>query len=85
VQGYDSAQLLGIGLRAVNGDINQRPLLIRAMSAAEIDSPRGHVTLSPSHNVVQDFYLRKVENGENKSIGLAAKALADPGRGCAMG
>ena len=85
VQGYDSAQLLGIGLRAVNGDINQRPLLIRAMAAAEIDSPRGHISLSPSHNVVQDFYLRKVENGENKSIGLAAKALADPGRGCAMG
>jgi branched-chain amino acid transport system substrate-binding protein len=85
VQGYDSAQLLGLGLRAVGGDIGQRPLLIRAMAAAEIDSPRGKITLSPSHNVVQDFYLRKVENGENKSIGLAAKALADPGRGCTMG
>ncbi len=85
VQGYDSAQLLGLGLRAVAGDIGQRPLLIRAMAAAEIDSPRGKITLSPSHNVVQDFYLRKVENGENKSIGLAAKSLADPGRGCSMG
>jgi branched-chain amino acid transport system substrate-binding protein len=85
VQGYDSAQLLGIGLRAVNGDMSQRALLVRAMAAAEIDSPRGKITLSPSHNVVQDFYLRKVENGENKAIGLAAKALADPGRGCTMG
>ena len=84
VQGYDSAQLLGLGLRAVGGDIGQRQLLYRAMASAEIDSPRGKITLSPSHNVVQDFYLRKVENGENKSIGLAAKALADPGRGCAM-
>jgi branched-chain amino acid transport system substrate-binding protein len=85
VQGYDSAQLLGLGLRAVGGDIGQRQLLYRAMASAEIDSPRGKITLSPSHNVVQDFYLRKVENGENKSIGLAAKSLADPGRGCAMG
>ena len=85
VQGYDSAQLLGIGLRAVNGDLNQRPLLIRAMAAAEIDSPRGKITLSPSHNVVQDFYLRQVQNGENNSIGLAAKALSDPARGCTMG
>jgi branched-chain amino acid transport system substrate-binding protein len=85
VQGYDSAQLLGIGLRAVNGDMSQRALLTRAMAAAEIDSPRGRITLSPSHNVVQDFYLRKVENGENNSIGLAAKGLADPARGCAMG
>jgi len=84
VQGYDSAQLLGLGLRAVGGDIAQRQLLYRAMASAEIDSPRGKITLSPSHNVVQDFYLRKVENGENKSIGLAAKALADPGRGCTM-
>jgi branched-chain amino acid transport system substrate-binding protein len=84
VQGYDSAQLLGLGLRAVGGDIGQRQLLYRAMASAEIDSPRGKITLSPSHNVVQDFYLRKVENGENKSIGLAAKALADPGRGCTM-
>jgi branched-chain amino acid transport system substrate-binding protein len=85
VQGYDAAQLLGLGLRAVGGDISQRPLLIRAMAAAEIDSPRGKITLSPSHNVVQDFYLRKVENGENNSIGLAAKSLADPARGCTMG
>ena len=85
MQGYDSAQLLGLGLRAVGGDMGQRQLLYRAMASAEIDSPRGRITLSPSHNVVQDFYLRKVENGENKSIGLAAKALADPGRGCTMG
>jgi branched-chain amino acid transport system substrate-binding protein len=85
VQGYDSAQLLGIGLRAVNGDISNRSLLIHAMAAAEIDSPRGKITLSPSHNVVQDFYLRQVRNGQNDSIGLAAKALADPARGCAMG
>jgi len=85
VQGYDSAQLLGIGLRAVNGDMNQRPLLIQAMASSEIDSPRGKITLSRSHNVVQDFYLRQVQNGQNNAIGLAAKALADPGRGCAMG
>ncbi|HUH95268.1 MAG TPA: ABC transporter substrate-binding protein [Casimicrobiaceae bacterium] len=85
VQGYDSAQLLGIGLRAVAGDIAQRPLLIGAMASAEIDSPRGKITLSRSHNVVQDFYLRQVQNGQNNAIGLAAKSLADPGRGCSMG
>ena len=84
VQGYDSAQLLAIGLDAVKGDLTKRPDMIKAMAAAKIDSPRGPITLSKSHNVVQDFYLRKVENGENKSIGLAAKALADPARGCKM-
>ena len=85
VQGYDSAQLLAIGLNAVKGDLAKRAELIKAMAAAKIDSPRGPITLSSSHNVVQDFYLRKVENGENNSIAVAAKALADPGRGCKMG
>ena len=84
VQGYDAAQLLAIGLNAVGGDLAQRAALIRAMAAAKIDSPRGLITLSPSHNVVQDFYLRRVENGENNAIGIAAKALADPARGCSM-
>jgi branched-chain amino acid transport system substrate-binding protein len=41
--------------------------------------------MSKSHNPVQDFYLRQVENKENKVIGVAAKALADPGTGCKMG
>ncbi len=84
VQGYDAAQLLSIGMNAVGGDLAQRAALVRAMAAAKIDSPRGPITLSPSHNVVQDFYLRRVENGENNAIGIAAKALADPARGCSM-
>ena len=41
--------------------------------------------MSKSHNPVQDIYLRRVENKENKVIGVAAKALADSGAGCRMG
>src|SRR5712691_11564619 len=85
VQGFDSAQLLAVGLNAVKGDLGKRAEMVKAMADAKIDSPRGAITLSPSHNVVQDFYLRRVENGENNSIAVAAKALADPGRGCKLG
>jgi branched-chain amino acid transport system substrate-binding protein len=85
VQGFDSAQLLAVGLNAVKGDLGKRAEMVKAMADAKIDSPRGAITLSPSHNVVQDFYLRRVENGENNSIAVAAKALADPARGCKMG
>jgi branched-chain amino acid transport system substrate-binding protein len=52
------------------------------MEGAVIDSPRGKWTMSKSHNPVQDIYLREVANKENKVIGVAAKALADPGTGC---
>jgi branched-chain amino acid transport system substrate-binding protein len=84
VQGYDSGQLLVQGMAAVKGDIGNKSALYKAMETATIDSPRGKWTMSPSHNPIQDMYLRVVENKENKVIGVAAKALADSGAGCKM-
>lgn len=84
MQGYDAAQILAAGLNAVKGDLSKRAEFIAAIEKARIDSPRGVFTLSKAHNPVQDFYLRRVEGTENKVIGVAAKALADPGRGCKM-
>jgi branched-chain amino acid transport system substrate-binding protein len=84
VQGYDAGQLLAAGLKAVNGDVGKRDALIKAMETAKIDSPRGPFSLSKAHNPVQDFYLRKVEGKENKTIGVAFKNLSDPAVGCKM-
>ena len=84
VQGYDTGLLLVQGANAVKGDLSSKAALYKAMEGATIDSPRGKWTMSPSHNPVQDMYLRVVENKENKVIGVAAKALADSGAGCKM-
>jgi branched-chain amino acid transport system substrate-binding protein len=84
MQGYDTAQLLATGLTAVKGDVSKRKELIAAMESARIDSPRGAMTLSKAHNPVNDIYLRKVEGKQNKVVGVAAPALADPARGCKM-
>ncbi len=40
--------------------------------------------MSKAHNPIQDFYLREVVGEQNKYIGIAAKQLADPARGCKM-
>ncbi|MBL8349369.1 MAG: ABC transporter substrate-binding protein [Burkholderiaceae bacterium] len=84
VQGYDAAQMLAAGLAAVKGDVGKKAELASAIEKAKIDSPRGPFTLSKAHNPVQDFYLRQVVGKENKMVGVASKALADPGRGCRM-
>ncbi len=84
VQGYDAGQMLGVGLNAVKGDISKKAEFAAAVTGAKIDSPRGTFTVSKSHNPTQDFYLRQVVGKENKVIGIASKALADPGRGCKM-
>jgi branched-chain amino acid transport system substrate-binding protein len=84
VQGYDTGQLLTIGLGAVKGDTGARDAMVGAMEKAEIDSPRGKFTFSKSHNPVQDIYLRKVEGLQNKVVGVAVKALADPQSSCKL-
>src|SRR5258706_5104872 len=84
VQGYDAAQMLAIGLNAVRGDVTKQVEIAAALEKARIDSPRGAFTISKSHNPVQDFYLRQVVGKENKMIGIASKALADPSQGCRM-
>jgi len=84
VQGYDAAQLLIAGMNAVKGDTAKRAELIKAMENAKIDSPRGPMTLTKSHNPIHDIYLRKVEGKENKVVGVAVKSLTDPPRGCKL-
>jgi len=84
VQGYDAAQMLAAGLVAVKGDLTRKAEFSAAIEKARIDSPRGAFTLSRSHNPVQDIYLRQVVGKENKLVGVASKALADPGRGCSL-
>jgi len=85
VQGYDSGKLLILAANAVKGDFSNKKVLHAAMAGATIDSPRGKWKMSKGHNPIQDIYLRRVEGGENKVIGVAAKQLTDDGPGCKMG
>jgi branched-chain amino acid transport system substrate-binding protein len=84
VQGYDAAELILRGMSAVKGDTGARAEMIQAMAAAEIDSPRGKLRFSRSHNPIHDIYLREVIKGENRVIRVAAKDQDDPAEGCTM-
>jgi branched-chain amino acid transport system substrate-binding protein len=84
VGGYDAAQLLIVGMNAIKGDTTKRAELVAAMGAAKIDSPRGPLAFTKSHNPIHDIYLRKVEGKENKVVSVAVKNLTDPPRGCKL-
>jgi len=84
VQGYDAAEMLRTGLEAVKGDIAAQLDIVMALEKATIASPRGNFTISKAHNPVQDIYLREIVNGEEKVLGVAQKAVADPATGCKM-
>jgi branched-chain amino acid transport system substrate-binding protein len=82
VQGYDTAQLLDIGLKAVAGDVSKKEAMFAAMSSASFASARGPFKLSAQRNPIQNFYLRELQNGANIYKGIAAEALNDSGKGC---
>jgi branched-chain amino acid transport system substrate-binding protein len=84
VQGYDAGQMLAAGLSGAKGDAGAAEAIAVAIRSARIDSPRGPFTLSTSHNPVQTIWLREARDGQNKVIGTAVEALADPGTGCRM-
>ncbi len=85
VQGYDTGLLLAQALEKAKGDIGNQKAMIAAMEGAVIDSPRGPWKMSRAHNPIMDIYLRRVEKGDNKVLGVAWKALEDPARGCKLG
>jgi branched-chain amino acid transport system substrate-binding protein len=84
VQGYDAAQILANGLKAVGGDLSKRDALAAAMRKTPVDSPRGKFTLSAAGNPVQDIYLREVKGKNNEFRSIAVKGLSDPARGCKL-
>ncbi len=84
VQGWDTTQLLDIGLKAVGGDITKQDDLYKAMRNAKFASPRGPFRLSASQNPIHNFYLRELKGGENVYLGVAATDVSDPTTGCSL-
>jgi branched-chain amino acid transport system substrate-binding protein len=84
VQGWDTMQLLDIGLKAVSGDVAKKDALHDAMAGASFKSPRGPFRLSASHNPIHNFYLRELKGGKNVLVKTAVTDFSDPTTGCRL-
>ena len=84
VQGYDAAQLFLAGLDAVKGDVSKKAAMISAMEKAKLDSPRGPLSFSKSHNPIMNMYIREAKGNQNLMVGLAVEGLTDPSPDCKM-
>ena len=84
VQGYDAAQLYDVGLKAVKGDTKRKAEMIKAMEGAKIDSPRGPLSFSKSHNPIQDYYVRVARGTHNVMTEVIVKGLVDPSTDCKL-
>ncbi|HEV1999242.1 MAG TPA: ABC transporter substrate-binding protein [Xanthobacteraceae bacterium] len=84
VQGWDTMQLLDIGLKVAGGDVAKQDVLHAAMEKASFKSPRGPFRLSASHNPIQNFYLRELKGGKNVLVKTVATDFSDPTTGCKL-
>lgn len=84
VQGWDTAQLLDAGLKAVGGDVSKRDAFCAAMAKATFKSPRGPFRLSAAHQPIQNFYLRELRGGKNVLVKTVATDLSDSAAGCRL-
>ncbi|MBB1626279.1 ABC transporter substrate-binding protein [Achromobacter sp. UMC71] len=68
-QAYDTANLLGTGLKAVDGDIAGKPDAFRdALRRADFPSVRGKFKFGPNQHPVQDWYLLHIEAGPDGKL-----------------
>ena len=84
VQGYDAAQMYDVGLKAVKGDTRKKAEIYKAIEISKIDSPRGSLTFSKSHNPIQDFYVRVARGNQNVMTDTIVKGLVDPSPDCKL-
>ena len=64
-QSYDMVFLIDSAVRAVNGDLNDRDGLRKALRAADFKSVRGKFEYNTNHIPIQNFYKREVVAGED--------------------
>jgi len=59
-QGYDTALLIGSGLAAVQGNLEDMDAFRAALKKADFDSVRGNFNFGTNQHPVQDVYIREV-------------------------
>ena len=63
-QGYDTARLIGSGLKDVNGELGDLSEFRAAIKKADFDSVRGKFSFGENQHPIQDIYIREVIKDE---------------------
>ena len=88
INGYDAIQMIGIGLKAVNGKTDDKKAMMEAIRKATYDGPRGPTRIDPkTNNVIQNIYMIEVKEIDGKPTHVVLdtlKDVQDPPGGCTM-
>lgn len=65
---YDTANLIGSALKAVDGDISKTDAFRNAMRKADFNAVRGNFKFDTNQHPIQDYYLMKLERDGNGNL-----------------
>jgi branched-chain amino acid transport system substrate-binding protein len=79
MQAYDTAQLIGAGLKATGGDLSKAAEFRAALRKPEFTSLRGKFSMNTNQHPIQDLYLMRIEKGSDGSLSpkLVRKLVSD--------
>lgn len=80
-QGYDAAMLIDSAVRGVNGKIEDKEAVTKALKAANFKSVRGDFKFNNNHYPIQDYYARVIEKNKEGRVTNRTldKVLSDHG------
>lgn len=79
MQAYDTAQLIGAGLKATGGDLSRQAEFRAALRKPEFASLRGKFSMNTNQHPVQDLYLMQIEKDADGGLSphLVRKLVSD--------
>ncbi len=76
-QAYDTAHLIGAGLKAVGGDLSKEDDFRSALRKADFTSIRGNFKMGHNNHPIHDYYLTRFEkNADGKIVQKIVKKVA---------
>jgi branched-chain amino acid transport system substrate-binding protein len=84
-QGYSAAIILEAALKAVNGNVEDKPGFLKALYATHVETPKGLIKLDSDHDVVETGYVFEIiKSGDQYAQKLISK-LNDIGQYGSLG
>ena len=79
MQAFDTAQLIGTGLKATGGDLSKAAEFRAALRKADFTSLRGKFKMNTNQHPIQDLFLMKIEKDSAGELAphLVRKLIAD--------
>lgn len=84
-QGYSAAIIIEAALKAVNGNVEDRPSFLKALYATNVETPKGLIKLDSDHDVVETGYVFEVVKSDDQYTQKLINRVNDIGQYGSLG